>query len=164
MKELSEKLRNIPVSAALAVDLRTRELLLQGRDVVSFCVGEPDLPTFPHVRRAGISAIEAGKTRYTNASGTDELKEAVSFRLREDFGLDYGKKPIAVTTGGKYAVYAALSALCDPGGEVILETARMGLEALDPALAEGIDVFMPDEKARRLGQSVAAAQIPVVKK
>ena len=50
------------------------------------------------------------------------------------------------------------------GGEVILETAKMGLEALDPALAEEIDVFMPDEKARRLGQSVAAAQIPVVKK
>jgi hypothetical protein len=49
------------------------------------------------------------------------------------------------------------------GGSVILETAKMGLEALDPALAEQIDIFMPDEKARRLGQSVAAAQIPVVK-
>ena len=50
------------------------------------------------------------------------------------------------------------------GGDIILETAKMGLEAIDPALAEEIDVFMPDEKARRLGQSVAAAQIPVVKK
>ena len=39
----------------------------------------------------------------------------------------------------------------------------MGLEAIDPVLAEQIDIFMPDEKARRLGQSVAAAQIPVVK-
>ena len=50
------------------------------------------------------------------------------------------------------------------GGELILETARMGLEAVDPALAEEVDVFMPDEKARRLGQSVAAAQIPVIRK
>ena len=49
------------------------------------------------------------------------------------------------------------------GGEILLETARMCLTALDPALAEEIDIFMPDEKARRLGQSVAAAQIPVVK-
>ncbi len=48
------------------------------------------------------------------------------------------------------------------GGSVILETAKMGLQALDPALAEEIDIFMPDEKARRLGQSVAAAQIPVI--
>lgn len=50
------------------------------------------------------------------------------------------------------------------GGEVILETARMGLQALDPAMAEEVEIFMPDEKARRLGQSVAAAQIPVIRK
>ena len=49
------------------------------------------------------------------------------------------------------------------GGDIILNTARMGLEAVDPALAEQIEIFMPDEKARRLGQSVAAAQIPEVK-
>jgi len=49
------------------------------------------------------------------------------------------------------------------GGEILLNTARMGLEAIDPALADEIDIFMPDEKARRLGQSVAAARIPAVK-
>ena len=48
------------------------------------------------------------------------------------------------------------------GGDIILNTARMGLEAVDPMLAEQIDIFMPDEKARRLGQSVAAAQIPTL--
>ena len=48
------------------------------------------------------------------------------------------------------------------GGDIILNTARMGLEAVDPLLAEQIDIFMPDEKARRLGQSVAAAQIPSI--
>ena len=50
------------------------------------------------------------------------------------------------------------------GGDIILETAKMGLEAIAPEIAEEVDVFMPDEKARHLGQSVAAAQIPVVKK
>jgi predicted NBD/HSP70 family sugar kinase len=50
------------------------------------------------------------------------------------------------------------------GGEVILETAKTVLADVYPEWAEKIDVFMPDEKARRLGQSVAAAQIPVIKK
>ena len=50
------------------------------------------------------------------------------------------------------------------GGEVILETAKTMLGDLYPAWAERIDIFMPDEKARRLGQSVAAAQIPVIRK
>ena len=50
------------------------------------------------------------------------------------------------------------------GGEVILETAKALLHDVYPEWAEKIDVFMPDEKARRLGQSVAAAQIPVIGK
>ena len=50
------------------------------------------------------------------------------------------------------------------GGEVILETAKTLLKDVYPEWAEKIDIFMPDEKARRLGQSVAAAQIPVINK
>ena len=50
------------------------------------------------------------------------------------------------------------------GGEVILETAKTMLKDVYPEWAEKIDIFMPDEKARRLGQSVAAAQIPEIKK
>ena len=49
------------------------------------------------------------------------------------------------------------------GGTIILETAKAMLKEIYPEWAEKIDVFMPDEQARRLGQSVAAAQIPVIK-
>ncbi|MBR3221912.1 MAG: ROK family protein [Kiritimatiellae bacterium] len=50
------------------------------------------------------------------------------------------------------------------GGEIVLETAKRILADVYPEWAEKIDIFMPDEKARRLGQSVAAAQIPVIRK
>jgi len=50
------------------------------------------------------------------------------------------------------------------GGEVILETSKAMLKDVYPEWAEKIDVFMPDENARRLGQSVAAAQIPVIRR
>ena len=50
------------------------------------------------------------------------------------------------------------------GGSVILESAKAMLKDCYPEWAEKIDIFMPDEKARRLGQSVAAAQIPVIGK
>ena len=50
------------------------------------------------------------------------------------------------------------------GGTIILESAKTILKDVYPEWAEQIDIFMPDEKARRLGQSVAAAQIPVIKK
>ena len=50
------------------------------------------------------------------------------------------------------------------GGSVILESAKAMLKEVYPEWAEKIDLFMPDEKARRLGQSVAAAQIPVIRR
>ena len=50
------------------------------------------------------------------------------------------------------------------GGTILLETAKAVLADVYPEWAEKVDVFMPDEKARRLGQSVAAAQIPVLRK
>ena len=49
------------------------------------------------------------------------------------------------------------------GGDVILETAQTMLKDLYPEWAEKIELFVPDEHFRRLGQSVAAAQIPVIK-
>lgn len=50
------------------------------------------------------------------------------------------------------------------GGEIVLESAKNELLDVYPEWAEKIDVFMPDEKARRLGQSVAAAQIPAIRR
>jgi hypothetical protein len=49
-----------------------------------------------------------------------------------------------------------------PGGVMILETARLILADQFPELAEQVEVFMPDEKARRVGQSVAAASLPLI--
>ena len=49
-----------------------------------------------------------------------------------------------------------------PGGVMILETARLILADQFPELAEQVEVFMPDEKARRVGQSVAAATLPLI--
>ena len=49
-------------------------------------------------------------------------------------------------------------------GATYLETAKAMLKDVYPEWGEKIDIFMPDEKARRLGQSVAAAQIPVIRK
>ena len=49
-----------------------------------------------------------------------------------------------------------------PGGVMILETARLILADQFPEIADQVEVFMPDEKARRVGQSVAAATLPML--
>ncbi len=47
------------------------------------------------------------------------------------------------------------------GGELLLDGARAVLEGEYPELAARIQIHLPDEKIRRIGQSVAAASLPV---
>jgi predicted NBD/HSP70 family sugar kinase len=50
------------------------------------------------------------------------------------------------------------------GGDLILESANMVLNAEFPDLAARIHVQLPDEKSRRVGQSIAAASLPAIPK
>ena len=120
MKALSKALSEIPVSAPTAVDALVRERRAAGEEIISFCVGEPDFETPPDIALAGIEAIRAGKTKYTNPSGIPELRRAAAEQLFSRDGLSYESSQVVVTTGAKYAVFAAVMAICDPGDEVIV--------------------------------------------
>ena len=50
------------------------------------------------------------------------------------------------------------------GGEIILSTARQVLMQDHPALAKTVTLMLPDEKTRRIGQAVAAASLPEIRK
>ena len=120
MKTRSKTVSDLPVSAALAVDLRAKALMKSGVDVVSFCVGEPDCAAPEAANAAGICAIESGGMKYTNASGAMPLRAAIADALERDYGLSYGPGQIVVTPGAKYAVYASVLAIANPGDEIIL--------------------------------------------
>ena len=92
----------------------------EGKDALGFGVGEPDFNTPDNIKAAGIRAIEENQTRYTAAAGTPELKEAICYRLQQDFGLSYKPSEIAVASGAKHSLYIALQGLLNPGDEVIL--------------------------------------------
>ncbi len=120
MRPLSNRVRTLPVSATLLMDERRKELERSGRDVVSFCVGEPDFPAPAAACDAGIACIQRGGARYTNASGTIALKEAAAAALRRDHALDYAPAQIVATAGAKYAVFAAVATLAGDGDEVVV--------------------------------------------
>ena len=76
--ELSRKAAAVKPSSTLAITAKAKELRAQGKDVVGFGAGEPDFNTPENICDAAIQAIHDGFTKYTPASGTNELKEAVS--------------------------------------------------------------------------------------
>ena len=48
------------------------------------------------------------------------------------------------------------------GGDLILSTCQSVLKAEFPTLSQQVEVLLPDEKTRRVGQSVAAASLPAL--
>ncbi|MDE6841591.1 MAG: pyridoxal phosphate-dependent aminotransferase [Oscillospiraceae bacterium] len=104
----------------MAIDALAKQMKADGIDVIGFGAGEPDFNTPDHIKAAADRAIADNVTRYTPASGTVALKQAVCQRMKEDCGLDYKPSQVVVSSGAKHCVYIALRALVDPGDEIIL--------------------------------------------
>lgn len=120
MKELSQIASAVQASSTMAIDSLAKQMKADGIDVIGFGAGEPDFNTPDYIKAAADKAIAENVTRYTPASGTLALKEAVCMRMKEDCGLDYKPSQVVVSSGAKHCVYIALRALVDPGDEVIL--------------------------------------------
>ncbi|WP_204217858.1 pyridoxal phosphate-dependent aminotransferase [Pseudoflavonifractor sp. An85] len=104
----------------MAIDSLAKQMKAEGIDVIGFGAGEPDFNTPDEIKAAGIRAIEENNTRYTPASGTLGLKEAVCARIKADCHVEYQPSQVVVAAGAKHCVYLALRALVNPGDEVIL--------------------------------------------
>ncbi len=120
MKGLAGRVKRIKPSATLAITARAKALRAQGVDVISFGAGEPDFDTPEHIKDAAIRALEGGFTKYTPATGIEELKEAICEKFERENGLSYSPEEVIVTCGGKQALYNIAMALFEEGDEVLV--------------------------------------------
>ncbi|USS93022.1 aminotransferase class I/II-fold pyridoxal phosphate-dependent enzyme [Fructilactobacillus ixorae] len=99
------------------------EQLAQIPDLVSLTLGEPDFPTPEHVKQAGIAAITADQSHYTETWGRLATRTAATAYLNDRYGLDYDPtNQVVITNGVTEAMYATLATLVGPGDEVLLPT------------------------------------------
>jgi aspartate aminotransferase len=119
MKLASRAGRIVP-SPTLSITATAKTMLAQGIDVIDFASGEPDFDTPDLVKDAAQAAIKNGFTKYTPASGIDELKLAVAKKLEIEQGLHYDKSQILISCGAKHTLYNIAEALFEQGDEVII--------------------------------------------
>jgi aspartate/methionine/tyrosine aminotransferase len=106
---------------AFVVLAEVNALQRQGRDVVSFCIGQPDFPTPANVQDAAILAIRAGKHGYTPSAGIDELRVAAARDMGARRGLDIAPEDVVVGAGAKPFIAYSIASVTDygAGDEVI---------------------------------------------
>lgn len=121
MKTLSDLAISIPASVTLAVSDKANALKAAGQDIIALAGGDPDFATPDHITAAAFAAIENGATHYPGPmKGIVPLLEAIADTMARDNGVHVNPKTdVVVTPGGKWALNLALSAVVNPGDEVL---------------------------------------------
>jgi aminotransferase len=90
-------------------------------DVISLGIGEPDFDSPEQIIQAGVDSLRRGETHYTSNSGIEELRRAIAQDLDRRYGQPYNPaSEILVTVGVSEGLYLALTAILNPGDEVII--------------------------------------------
>jgi aspartate/methionine/tyrosine aminotransferase len=122
MPEISRRARNLGTENAFVVLAEVNELARQGKDIISFCIGQPDFPAPQNVQEAGIRAIREGRHGYTPSAGIDELREAAAaYMARMRGGLPIRPADVVVAAGAKpFIAYAILSVTDHGAGDEVI--------------------------------------------
>jgi aminotransferase len=113
-------------------------------NVISLGIGEPDFVTPAPILQAGIDSLNRGETQYTSNSGTVELRQALSRHLNKLYKVDYEvESEILITVGVSEALYLAMTAVLDPGDEVIIPEPCFVAYAPEVVFAGGVPVTVP---------------------
>ena len=120
MSFLANRLKQIKSSPTMALSARVTKLLDEGRDIITLGAGEPDFDTADNVKDFAKNAIDQGDTKYTDVSGTKELKEAIALKFKKDNQLEFPTSQIIAGCGGKHVIFNAFMATLNEGDEVII--------------------------------------------
>jgi len=121
MPSLSRRADTLGTENAFVVLAEVSQLERQGKDIISFCIGQPDFPTPVNIQEAGIEAIRAGKHGYTPSAGIVELREAVAKDIGERRGITVDADDVVVAAGAKpFIAYAILSVTDHGTGDEVI--------------------------------------------
>lgn len=139
---ISKRTFDLGTENAFVVLAEVTELKRQGKDIVMFSVGQPDFNTPPHVVKAAIAAIHAGKDGYTPAPGIPELREVIAKSMGEFRGLPIRPQDVVVAAGAKPFMAYAIHSTTDygAGDEVIVPVPGFPIYASQTAASGAVPV------------------------
>jgi aspartate aminotransferase len=150
MPFVSKRARELGTENAFVVLEEVDRLRAQGKDVISFCIGQPDFPTPAHIRMAGIRAITEGRTGYTASPGIPALREAVAAVFTRTRGVTVTPDEVVVGCGGKPFIGYSILSVVEPGQghEVIYPVPGFPIYEAQIQAHGGVPVQLPLREAR----------------
>lgn len=141
----ARRIDNLPPYLFAEIDRKIAEAEARGADIISFGVGDPDLPSPPHVIEALAEAARDPAThRYPSYTGMPAFRAAIATWYRRRFGValdpDTEVQPLV---GSKEGVFHLPVAFVDPGDVALVPDPGYPVYETGTILAHGTPVGMP---------------------
>jgi len=150
--------------SAFEVLARAKALERQGKEIVHLEIGEPDFDTPAHIRDAAKRALDDGATHYGPAAGLPELREAIAKDIGGTRNIPVAPEEIVVTPGAKPIMYFVITALVNPGDEVIYPNPGFPIYESVINFVGGVPVPIPLREDSDFGFDMAAFEKAASKK
>ena len=113
MTALSQRAQSLGTENAFVVLAEVNKLIREGRNIISFCIGQPDFATPQHIQDAGIAAITQGKHGYTPSAGIPELRQAAADYFSRTRGIQVDADDVVVGAGAKPFIAYTIQSVTD---------------------------------------------------
>jgi aspartate aminotransferase len=113
--KISRRTSELGTENAFVVLAEVTALARAGKDIISFCIGQPDFHTPENVQDAAIRAVREGRHGYTPSAGIDELREAAAAYMGRMRGLTISPQDVVVGAGAKPFIAYTIQSVTDAG-------------------------------------------------
>ena len=141
--DFADRVATLEPEGAYFMLARAQALEAAGREIIHLEIGQPDVPTFEHIARAGMQAIANGHTRYTPSAGMKDLRQELAKHGGRQRGIAFRPEQVVVGPGAKPFLFFPTLALVRPGDEVIYPDPGFPTYAAMIAVAGGVPVPVP---------------------
>jgi aspartate aminotransferase len=116
--KLADRMGRLGTESAFEVLARAKALEAKGQHIIHLEVGEPDFDTPAHIVNAGVAALQAGTTHYSEAGGILPLRTAIAEDAGSRRNLSFAPHSVVVTPGAKPIMFFVMLALLEEGDSV----------------------------------------------
>ena len=117
--QLANRMSRLGTETAFEMSALVGKLRREGKDIITFGIGEPDFDTPKNIKDACIKALNENQTHYTTSNGILPLRQAIAKAAGEFRKMEFDPEEVIVSSGAKHILYDVVTVLVNEGDEVI---------------------------------------------